>query len=253
MKRIAGRIAVVTGAARGIGAAIADALQAHGATVVRVDQVQPKGPFAFAVDVADRSAVEALPDKVVAAAGPPAILVNNAGVSLAGPFLDTRLDDLDWVMGVNFFGAATMTKAFLPHLLANDEGHIVNVLSSFALAGFAGKSGYAASKFALRGFTESLYAGLSPTRVGVTALYPGPVDTGLVRDGRANPRQREAEASFVARRAIPVEKVAGARVRAIHRNQLRVRLSVDYALIDWITRLAPTLALKLFARLPTPF
>jgi short-subunit dehydrogenase len=253
MRRIAGRVAVVTGAARGIGAAIADALEVHGATVVRVDKVLPKGSFAFAVDVADRSAVEALPARVAAAAGSPAILVNNAGVSLAGRFMDSTLDDLDWIMGVNFFGAAIMTKAFLPHLLANDEGHIVNVLSSFALAGFAGKSGYAASKFALRGFTESLYAELSRTSVGVTAIYPGPVDTGLVRDGRADPRQREAEASFVARRAIPVETVASATVRAIHRNQLRVRLSVDYALIDWITRLAPSLALKLFARVPLPF
>lgn len=253
MKRIQGRVAVVTGAARGIGAAIADALAMHGATVVRVDRIRLDGPHTFALDVANRAAVEALPARVAEAVGPPAILVNNAGVSLGGRFAERPLDDIDWIMGVNFFGAVAMTKAFLPHLLASDEGHIVNVLSSFALVGFAGKSGYAASKFALRGFTESLYAELSRTQVGVTALYPGPVDTGLVREGRADPRQREAEAAFVARRAIPAAMVGRATVRAIRRQQVRVRLSVDYALIDWITRLAPTLAVKLFARMPTPF
>jgi short-subunit dehydrogenase len=253
MKRLQGRVAVVTGAARGIGAAIADELSRHGATVVRVDKLPLNGAHTFALDVADRGAVEALPTRVAQAVGPPSILVNNAGVSLGGRFADTELADIDWIMGVNFFGAVAMTKAFLPHLLASDEGHIVNVLSSFALAGFAGKSGYASSKFALRGFTESLYAELHGTRVGVTALYPGPVDTGLVREGRAEPSQREAEARFVARRAISRERVARATVRAIRRNQLRVRLSVDYALIDWVTRLAPTLALKLLARAPTPF
>ena len=253
MKRIQGRVAVVTGAARGIGAAIADALAMQGATVVRVDKVSLDGPHTFAIDVADRSAVEALPTLVANAVGPAAILVNNAGVSLGGRFAETSLEDLDWIMGVNFFGAVAMTKAFLPHLLASDEGHVVNVLSSFALIGWAGKSGYAASKFALRGFTESLYAELCHTPVGVTALYPGPVDTGLVRDGRADPRQREAEAAFVSKRAIAAEKVGRATVRAIRRKQLRVRLSRDYALIDWITRAAPTLALKLLARLPVPF
>jgi len=253
MKRIRDRVAIVTGAARGIGAAIADALAVHGATVVRVDKIPLDVPHAFALDVTDRAEVEALPARVADTVGPAAILVNNAGVSLGGRFAETHLDDLEWIMRTNFFGAANMTKAFLPQLLANDEGHIVNVVSSFALAGFAGKSGYSASKFALRGFTESLYAELCRTQVGVTALYPGPVNTALVRDGRADPRQREAEAAFVARRAIPAERVARATVNAIRHNRLRQRLSVDYAMIDWMTRLAPTIAVKLFARLPTPF
>ncbi len=258
MKRLQDRTAVVTGAASGIGAAIAQALVSAGMRVALVDRdpdllaahrLPVDRVATFVADVSDREAMAALPAAVAAKLGPAALLVNNAGVSLAGRFAETSLDDLSWIMNVNFFGAVHACKAFLPQLLAQDEAHIVNVVSAFALAGFAGKTGYCSSKFALRGFSESLAAELLHTKVALTLLYPGPVDTALVRKGRAaSAEQRDAEAAFLARRAIPASRVAERTVRAIRRRQARVRLSLDYFFIDWLVRLFPTLSLRLFAR-----
>lgn len=171
------------------------------------------------------------------------LLINNAGVSVAGRFLDTSLADFEWLMRVNFWGTVYCGKAFLPVLLQESEAHILTLCSSFGLLGFAGKSAYSASKFAVRGFSEALRMELADTSVGLTVVYPGPVQTNILRDGRAaNAAQQQAEADFLSARAIPATHVARQVVRCIQRNAARVRLSLDYAAIDWLTRLSPALA-----------
>lgn len=250
------KTAVVTGGASGIGLAIAEELCRRGCHVALVD-LQPerlrsaqqrlaaanRHVTLHECDVGDNEQVLAMRDEVLRAHERVNLLVNNAGVSLAGRFLETSLDDLAWIMRVNFWGTVYGCKAFLPVLLKEQEAQIVVMCSSFGLLGFAGKTGYSASKFAVRGFSEALRMELAATRVGVTVVYPGPVHTNIVRDGRAaSEAQRQAEAEFLANRAIPAEQVAAKVMRGISKNAARVRLSLDYAAIDWLTRLAPTLA-----------
>lgn len=250
------KVAVVTGGGGGIGLAIAERFVGLGCHLALVDihadrlrsakqrlDVAGRAVTLHECDVADNRQVLTMRDQVVRAHGRVNILVNNAGVSLAGRFLDTSLDDLDWVMRVNFWGAVYCCKAFLPSLLSEPEAQIINLCSSFGLLGFAGKTGYSASKFAIRGFSEALRMELASAGVGLTVIYPGPVRTNLLIDGRAvSETQRQAEMDFLTSRAIPADRVASKVIGAIRRNPSRVRISLDYAVIDWLTRLSPALA-----------
>ncbi len=250
------KTAVVTGGASGIGLALAAELSRRGCDVALVDchadrlrdaqqQLAASGTriTAHAYDVGAVEQVTALCEAVSQAHGHIHLLVNSAGVSVAGRFLETSLADFEWLMRVNFWGTVYCCKAFLPLLLKESEAHVVTLCSSFGLLGFAGKSAYSASKFAVRGFSEALRMELADTRAGLTVVYPGPVQTNILRDGRAaSEAQRQAEAEFLSSRAIPAARVARQVVRGITRNAARVRLSLDYAAIDWLTRLSPALA-----------
>ncbi|MDC0709734.1 SDR family NAD(P)-dependent oxidoreductase [Stigmatella sp. ncwal1] len=262
MKTLVNRTAVVTGAASGIGKALAHHLAGEGCHLALVDidgdglarvrsELASTGRTVSThmANVADRTRMFALPEEVLAAHRQVHVLINNAGVSVAGRFEDVSLEDMDWIFGVNFWGMVHGCKAFLPHLRRESEAHIVTLCSSFGLLGFAGKTGYSATKFAVRGFSEALRAELLGSPIGLTTVYPGPVDTNIVRTGRAvHAAQREAEARFVAGRSIPAEQVARRIVRGIRRNSARVLVGLDYHLIDWMTRLSPDLAQELTAR-----
>jgi short-subunit dehydrogenase len=201
-------------------------------------------------DVADRAAVEALAAEVAAAHGRVDVLVNNAGVAVAGRFDEMPYEDLAWLMGVNFWGVVHGCRAFLPHLRRQPEAHVLNVVSSFAWLGFPGKSAYAASKAAVRALSESLRAELDGTGASVTLLFPGPLDTAIVRDGRAtDPKKRAAEADFLRERAIPLEKVVARAIRGIERDHARVVVGSDYLLLDAAVRLAPSLSLAAITRM----
>jgi short-subunit dehydrogenase len=263
MRRLRDRVAVITGAANGIGQGLATALAREGCHLALVDldaagldrvsetlRATGRRVSTHVVDVAARAEMTALPEAVTAAHGAAHVLVNNAGVSVAGRFEAVPLADLDWIFAVNVWGVVHGCHAFLPLLRAQDEAHIVNVGSSFGLVGMAGKTGYSATKAAIRGFSEALRAELAGSRVGLTVLYPGPVDTGIVMRGRAADRaQQEAEARFLAGRGLPVERAARAMVRAIRRNRSRVLVGMDYRLIDGLARLSPGLAAWLAGRL----
>jgi NAD(P)-dependent dehydrogenase (short-subunit alcohol dehydrogenase family) len=253
-----GKIAVVTGAASGIGLAIARELAARKARVALVDRdpvvadvaASLASATAHVADVSDREAMRALAGEVVDAHGGAHLLVNNAGVSLAGKFADVSDEDFEWVFAVNFWGVVNGCRAFLPHLLAAREAHLVNVCSSFAWLGFPGKSAYASSKAAVRAFSESLRVELADTKVGVTLLFPGPVDTNLVRRGRAtDTQQREREAEFLAARAVSPERVAKRCLAAMRSNRARVLVGTDYHLVDLAVRVSPSLALAGIAML----
>ena len=123
--------------------------------------------------MSDRDAVAALPDRVAAEHNRVDVLVNNAGVALAGPFEQVTETDFEWLFGINFWGVVRMTRAFLPLLHSSDEARIVNLSSIFGLIAPPGNTAYSASKFAVRGFSESLRHELRKTQIGVSCGSSG--------------------------------------------------------------------------------
>lgn len=201
MRGFAGRVSAVTGAASGIGRALAVELADLGShlALADVDEVglaETAGACAGSgvkvttagVDVADRHAVFSWADQVFEEHGRVDLVVNNAGVALAAEIATMAVEDLEWVMGVNFFGVLYGTKAFLPYLLERGEGHVVNMSSVFGLVGIPYQSAYNASKFAVRGFTDALRMELEAGRTGVscTAVFPGGVKTNIARHAKVD-------------------------------------------------------------------
>ena len=201
-----------------------------------------------AVDVADRTRMAALPAKVVEAHGAVHVVVNNAGVATLASVEDHSLDDYDWLLGINFYGVLHGCQFFLPHLRAQDWGHIVNVSSMFGFLGLPRQSAYCASKAAVRALSEALWAELAGTNVGVTSVHPGGIRTSIVRSARADDEgEREATQAMFDRYARPPEVVARRIVRAIERGQWRIRIGVEAVLADWMKRAFPVATHRLVA------
>ncbi|WP_156498252.1 SDR family oxidoreductase, partial [Oleiphilus sp. HI0043] len=141
-----------------------------------------------ALDVADKEAVYAWADKVVEDHGKVNLIFNNAGVALSGTVDSLSIEDYEWIMNINFWGVVYGTKAFLPHLEASGEGHVVNISSIFGLTSQPLMSGYNASKFAVRGFTESLRQDLEITgsKVSTTCIHPGGIKTNIAQSARVD-------------------------------------------------------------------
>ena len=192
------RVAVVTGAASGIGRAIAVSLAGRGCALAVADideeglaETKRLASGADAkislhrLDVADRKAVAAFPGAVFELHGRADLLVNNAGVALGGTFEQVSEGDFEWLFEINFWGVVRMTRAFLPLLKASDDARIVNLSSVFGLIAPAGQTAYAASKFAVRGFSNALMLELEPSPVAVTVVHPGGVATAIADRSRA--------------------------------------------------------------------
>lgn len=190
-EELAGRHAVVTGAAGGIGRAIVAALVAKGATVHGVDRDaatlgmlsdQHGGTFhAHAADLAGRRDTDRVLDKLLAATGGRCdILVNNAGISRVVPFVDTDDVMLDQLFAVNFNAAFRITRALAPALADSDTAAIVNIASELALVGQWGYSAYTATKGAILAWSRALAVELAPQRIRVNAVCPGPIDTPML-------------------------------------------------------------------------
>ena len=192
MKQLENQIAVVTGAGRGIGRAIALKFAAEGADVVCVsrtaenagkvaDEVRALGRKAWvhAVDVADAASVHSAAEKILAETGRVDILVNNAGVARDGLLM--RMSDADWnlVLDTNLKGAFLVTKAFSRAMLKQRSGRIINVASVIGLIGNAGQCNYAASKAGLIGFTQSVARELGSRNITANALAPGFIETDM--------------------------------------------------------------------------
>jgi len=181
MTDLDGRLAVVTGASRGIGAAIASALAAAGARVVRLARSLPdgRGPqgAAIACDVTDPARVEVVAGQVVAEWGAPDLLVNNAGAFHLAPFEETTLAEFDGQVGANLRGPWIVARAFVPAMRSAGRGTIVTVGSIADHQAFPGNSAYAASKFGVRGLHETLVAEYRGSGLRFTLVSPGPTDT----------------------------------------------------------------------------
>ncbi len=194
MRSFDDKVAVVTGAGSGIGRALAQELARRGAHLALADLSEAaladtaagiaatgRRVTTHVVDVADAARMEAFAEAVVAAHGRVELLVNNAGVSVTGTLEEQSLDDWRWIVGVNFWGVVHGCKFFLPHLRKNREAHIVNLSSMLGFLGMPTQSSYCATKFAVRGLSEALWAELHGSGIGVTSVHPGGVKTNIVR------------------------------------------------------------------------
>ncbi|MEH6582332.1 MAG: SDR family NAD(P)-dependent oxidoreductase [Halioglobus sp.] len=257
MKQIEGRVAVVTGAGSGIGRALSLELAARGADIALVDIDEAKlsevktaieaiGRTAslHLVDVSNKQQMAALPEQVIAEHGAVHILVNNAGVAVNLPFEQQDVADLEWISGINYWGVMYGCKYFLPYLQKADQAHIVNMSSSAGLTGMKGQSSYAATKFAVRGLSESLYVELAPSTVGITCVHPGAVATNILAAARMDPTHREKMLKMF-HLAMPPEKAAKLIVKAIEKNRFKLVFCVDSRVLDFMKRLFPTGTLKL--------
>jgi NAD(P)-dependent dehydrogenase (short-subunit alcohol dehydrogenase family) len=247
------KVAVVTGAASGIGRAVALLLADKGCHLALVDvqaellaetaalvSAKARKCSHHVVDVSSRAAMSELPDAVLAQHGCVDILVNNAGIASGYTFEDHPIEHFERQIGVNFYGVVYGCKYFLPHLKQRPEAHIVNISSMFGIFAFPTQAGYSASKFAVRGFSQVLWVELAASPVRVTCVYPGGVQTNLVRTapGWANGTEVHQQQFEQVVRRTP-EQAARRIVRAIERNTPNLRLGVETYVIDWIKRLFP--------------
>lgn len=253
MKRLEGRVAVVTGAASGIGRATALRLGQRGCALALADidesglaslrtelGSQARRVSTHVVDVASREAVQAFAEAVEAEHGAAHLLVNNAGVAILARFDEQRLEDLEWMVGINYWGVVYGCHAFLPLLKRQDEAHIVNVSSMFGFLGLPSQSGYCATKAAVRALSESLYAELRADGIGVSSIHPGCINTSIIRSGRIRDegRRNEIQSIFERRGASP-DVVARAILEAIEKNKLRVRVRPESLATEWAKRIFP--------------
>jgi NAD(P)-dependent dehydrogenase (short-subunit alcohol dehydrogenase family) len=254
MKRFAGKVSVITGAGSGIGRALAVDLAKRGARLALsdVDLVsvaetaalcEKKGADVrhYQLDVADRAAVLANADAVVAEFGAVNLVINNAGVALLAPVAEMTWEDLEWVMNVDYWGVVHGTKAFLPHLIASGDGHLVNISSVFGLVGVPTQSAYNSAKFAVRGFTEALRQEMliEGRRVGVTCVHPGGIRTNIVRNARADGgvTSEEVRGWFDRIALTTPERAASVILRGVERNRPRILVGPDAYVFDAMPRL----------------
>jgi short-subunit dehydrogenase len=258
--------AVVTGAAGGIGAALALNLATRGTHLALADRnadgLEATAAAARAhgvrvsthmLDVADEAAIAALPDAVTAVHGSAALLIANAGVALVGTFEQATLDEFAWLMNINFWGAVRLTHAFLPTLRAAPAAQIGLVSSIFGLIGPPGQTAYAASKFALRGFGESLRHELASTNIGVTLIHPGGISTDIARNARIgagmDPQAARAGVALFQKMLRKSPGQAAAEIAAaLEARAPRLLIGRDARQIDFVQRLFPATYWRLIAR-----
>ena len=265
--KLENRTAVVTGAASGIGRALAGALARRHCHLALADindaGLQQTAELVAApglcvschrLDVADADAVVDFPKVVQASHSGVDLLFNNAGVALGGTFEQISDADFQWLFGINFWGVVRMTRAFLPLLKASDDARIVNLSSVFGLMGPPGQTAYAASKFAVRGFSEALQRELVGSRVGVTIVHPGGVATAIADSARV-PAGVSAEEVARGRAAarkllkLPPEVAGETIVQGVERRKARVLVGTDAKFIAMLVRLAPVSYWRLLERI----
>ena len=254
---LSGRTAVVTGAGSGMGQAIARLLAGRGCPVVITDvnadglaatERSINGPvIARELDVRDREATFALAAEVREwSPAPLGAVFNNAGVTVSQTIADVSQEDFDWIVDINFWGVVHGTKAYLPWMLEQDAGAIVNTSSLFGLIGWPTQATYNATKFAVRGFTEGLQHELRDTGVHAVSVHPGGVATSIVTNGRFHVDDRggrdhaELEKDFDNVARLTPDAAARIIVRGVERGDNRILVGHDARAGDFLQRIAPT-------------
>ncbi|MEN8160313.1 MAG: SDR family NAD(P)-dependent oxidoreductase [Myxococcota bacterium] len=260
VRDLRGATVLVTGAGSGIGRELARACARRGARIAlceldetRLEEVQHElvglgcEVHARRVDVGSASEMEGFAAGVHREWGPVDLLVNNAGVGLGGSFLDTTLDDWQWIARTNFFGVVHGCHFFVPAMVKRGRpGHVVNVASAAAYAPLPAQSAYAATKYAVLGLSVAMQAELRHEGVGVTAVCPGFIDTPIVARARlrgvaGDTATRERTAAFYRRRGYGPERVARNTLRAVQRGRLVAPISLEAWLLYYASRAAPGL------------
>jgi NADP-dependent 3-hydroxy acid dehydrogenase YdfG len=260
--KLAGKTVVVTGAGSGIGRATALAFAHHGARIAACDVDQARldalaselGERALVVcqvDVADRAQMTAFAGAVHAQVPAADVIVNNAGVAVSGAFLDTSLDDWDWLLGINVRGVVHGCHLFVPRMVGQKTGHVINVSSILGIYPAPNVTAYVASKFAVLGFSQSLRAELLPHKIGVTAICPGMIATSIVADGRMAGAigRRRAKLTEAFKKGAAPERVAETILDAVRTNPAVRTVGRDAWAIHQLTKLAPAAVQRIGATL----
>jgi short-subunit dehydrogenase len=268
--RFDGSVAAITGAASGIGRALALELAARGCDVALAD-LDEAGLESAAkdiiathgrrvtirrVDVADPKQIEDFAASSIAEFPSLNILINNAGVALLGEFDEFDHSQMAWLMDINFWGVVRGTRAFMAHLKSRPQAHIVNISSIFGIIAPPGQSAYSASKFAVRGFSESLRheLAMSNSTLRLSLVHPGGVKTNIARKARSGAHLRESVSSnelgnrFEQLARTSPAAAAQRIIRGIERNEPRILIGADARYLDIIQRLRPATYWALLAR-----
>jgi NAD(P)-dependent dehydrogenase (short-subunit alcohol dehydrogenase family) len=270
MKDFDDKVVAITGAGSGIGRALAIEFARRRAelalsdiddvglaeTVGRCEGLGVK-VTSERVDVADRAAVDAWAGRVIEAHGKVNVIVNNAGVAVAATIESVTYDDFEWLMNINFWGVVHGTKAFLPHLRASGEGHVVNISSVFGLVSVPTQAVYNSAKFAVRGFTDALRMELEidGAPVSCTTVHPGGIKTNIARNARVDRDIAEtaggvdaAISGFDKLAMTSPERAARQIIAAVEKNRRRALIGPDAPVIDLVSRLPIGLYERLLVR-----
>jgi len=263
MKSFQNKVAAITGAGSGIGRALAINLASQGCALALSD-VNLKGLAETAklaeakgvkvsqtqVDVASKEAIYAWAETSAKEHGKINLIFNNAGVALGAAVDGMKFEDFRWIMDINFWGVVHGTQAFLPHLKASGDGHIINISSLFGLVAVPSQSAYNASKFAVRGFTEALRQELDIEAgcVSSTCVHPGGIKTNIARAARFDDNMKaligqdaaQGKAEFEKLFITTPESAAATILKAVRRNSRRVLLGPDAVALDLVQRLLPS-------------
>ncbi len=261
MKDFKNKVAAITGAASGMGRTLAVELARRGCHLALSDVNETElvktaelaGQHGVKVtitrlDVADKAAVYAWADQVVRDHGKVNLIFNNAGVALTAPLEHVKLSDFEWIVGINFWGVVYGTQAFLPHLKASGEGHIINTSSLFGLMSVPTQGCYNATKFAVRGYTEALRMELEMegSCVSATCVHPGGIATNIAMAGKVDPvmekltgvteEQQKRRANKMIN-TTTAESAARQILTAVEKNARRVLVGPDAKFLDKVVRL----------------
>ncbi len=257
------KVCVITGAASGMGRELARQLSEAGA-VLAISDIDAEGLEATRemigagnqilvdiLDVADKDAVIAYPAKVEAALGPADYIFNNAGLTRVGDVMNTPLASMEQVMDVNFWGVVRMTKVFLPQLILT-KGVVTNISSLFGLIAFSGQAHYCASKFGVRGFTETLALEMenTGTGVGVCCVHPGGVQTNVARNAGVDYipeglKKSVMDDNFDTLAITPVDRAVKIILDGTAKRKRRILIGKDAKLASFFQRLMPVRYSKL--------
>lgn len=246
MKTLNDKVVVITGAGSGIGRALALNCARRGSllalsdvneaglaeTVELAERAGSRHVRSDLLDVSDHGAMSRYALDVVQEFGRVNVVINNAGVSLTGDLTDLEYADIDWIVGVNWWGVLYGTKEFLPHLIASGDGHIVNLSSLFGLISMPGQSIYNATKYAVRGMSEALREEMlvAGHPVGVTSVHPGGIKTNIVRNSRVSAKEdKEATSALFDKKLAKMtpDRAAEIIVNGILKNRARVLVGLD--------------------------
>lgn len=262
MQTFHNKVAAITGAGSGIGQQLAILLAKQGCHLALSDLNEqrlletlallnnPKIQVTIAkVDVAQQAQVEQWAQDVVAQHGKVNMIFNNAGVALGSTIEGASYEELEWIMGINFWGVVYGTKSFLPLIKQTADGHVINLSSVFGLTAQPTQAGYNASKFAVRGFTEALRQELDLQNCGVSALcvHPGGIKTNIANAARINHSLatlgmniEDSSRSFNDFLRYPAKQAAQDILDAVLKNKRRVLIGNDAKALDLIQRLLPS-------------
>ncbi len=258
MKQFRGKVAAITGAGSGIGRALSIELARRGCHLALADidevglaeTVTMSEGFGVKVtsrvlDVSDKDAVYVWADQARDEHGAVNLVFNNAGVALGASVDSTTYEDFEWLMAINFWGVVYGTKAFLPHLEASGDGHVINISSVFGLVSIPTQSAYNAAKFGVRGFTDALRIELdaADSRVSSTTIHPGGIKTNIARRARFDQEKvglgngLDVGDEFEKHAMTTPDAAARKILKAVERNRRRALIGPDAVVFDVVSRL----------------